>query len=43
VCLVGKILSFAVEVGVGYLALVLVELFGCVLWDMLFVGVLKGK
>jgi hypothetical protein len=34
--------DFVVEVGVGYLALFLVKLVGCLLWDMLFAGVSKG-
>jgi hypothetical protein len=42
-CFVGKILGFVVEVGVGYLALFLVGLLGCLLQDMLFAGVSKGK
>jgi hypothetical protein len=37
-CLVGKTSDFMVEVGVGYLALFLVELAGCSVWDMLFAG-----
>jgi hypothetical protein len=32
-----------VEVGVGCLALFLVGLLGCSLWDMLFARVSKGK
>jgi hypothetical protein len=33
-------IDFVVEVGVGYLVLFLVELVGCLLWGMLFAGVL---
>jgi hypothetical protein len=42
-CLVGKILGFVVETGVGCLALFLVGLLRCSLRDMLFVGVSRGK
>jgi hypothetical protein len=35
-------LGFAVEVGLGCLALFLVGLIGCLQWDMLFVKVSKG-
>jgi hypothetical protein len=41
--LVGKNLGFVMEVGVGYLALFLVEFLGILWLGTLFVKVLEGK